>query len=157
MNKKIKLSLLGTLIAGSALAITLPIVSCSSSTSEDVKLTAFSTENTTAVENGITLWLTTHIQAGADKAAQEKIAAEWKTGQKIHTDGLAKIQKNMKFKDADGNEISGEKAIESVEYTSDTTIGESGDDITGPKLKINFKSGYTGDITLTTGTLGTVK
>ena len=31
MNKKIKLSLLGTLIAGSALAITLPIVSCSAS------------------------------------------------------------------------------------------------------------------------------
>ena len=32
MNKKIKLSLLGTLIAGSALAVTLPIVSCSAST-----------------------------------------------------------------------------------------------------------------------------
>ncbi|MGL4617208.1 MAG: hypothetical protein ACRCUM_03135 [Mycoplasmoidaceae bacterium] len=34
MNKKIKLSLLGTLIAGLALAITLPIVSCSASSKE---------------------------------------------------------------------------------------------------------------------------
>ncbi|MGL5640351.1 MAG: hypothetical protein ACRDCD_01710, partial [Mycoplasmoidaceae bacterium] len=39
MNKKIKLSLLGTLVAGSALAITLPIVSCSGSTSEDQTIT----------------------------------------------------------------------------------------------------------------------
>ena len=31
MNKKIKLSLLGALVAGSALAVTLPIVSCSAS------------------------------------------------------------------------------------------------------------------------------
>ena len=38
MNKKIKLSLLGTLIAGSALAVTLPIDSCSAST--DAVLTA---------------------------------------------------------------------------------------------------------------------
>ena len=31
MNEKIKLSLLGTLVVGSALAVTLPIASCSTS------------------------------------------------------------------------------------------------------------------------------
>ncbi|MGL5246263.1 MAG: hypothetical protein ACRC8C_01695 [Mycoplasmoidaceae bacterium] len=41
MNKKIKLTLLGTLITSSALAITLPIVSCSASTSPSGPLIPF--------------------------------------------------------------------------------------------------------------------
>ena len=53
MNKKIKLSLLGTLIAGSALAVTLPIVSCSTSDNNTLLVDETSLKNATTIAQNI--------------------------------------------------------------------------------------------------------
>lgn len=53
MNKKIKLSLLGTLVVGSALAVTLPIISCSTSTNNTLLVDKTSSESATTIAKNI--------------------------------------------------------------------------------------------------------
>ena len=53
MYEKIKLSLLGTLVVGSALAVTLPIASCSTSTNNALLVDKTSSESATSIAQDI--------------------------------------------------------------------------------------------------------
>ncbi|MGL5246267.1 MAG: hypothetical protein ACRC8C_01715 [Mycoplasmoidaceae bacterium] len=156
MNKKIKLSLLGALIAGSALAITLPIVSCSASS--DVALTVVDASLNTVTAD-MTGKFNKAMTDALDNAAQVALAESWKVGDKISADNLTVIKNDLKFTDADGKEIFGTDVIENVEYFTKTTVGVAGSSISGPKLRVIFKSGYTSDkeVSIQVGSLGTAK
>ncbi|MGL4617385.1 MAG: hypothetical protein ACRCUM_04035 [Mycoplasmoidaceae bacterium] len=154
MNKKIKLSLLGTLIAGSALAITLPIVSCSSS-SEAEKIVVVPAGDTLAeAENAITTKLKEEMKNAATFEEQDKLAKSWGVNKELSSDHLKIITNVLKFVDSGGKDIN-EDVIESVSFNSETKV-ESGEPIVGPKLKVNFKDSYTSkdDIIIQAGSLG---
>lgn len=149
MNKKIKLSLLGTLIAGSALAVTLPIVSCSAST--DVVLTA------TEVAGAATTAYATYIKTAATAVAQQVFVNK---GHKITkgTTVFADLLKAVTFTETDDTTITvaASDAIESFEVTTAGTV-EAGKPIAaGVQLTVNLHGGYTTDsvILLSLGALG---
>ena len=154
MNKKIKLSLLGTLIAGSALAVTLPIVSCSAST--DVVLTP--TLKTDAVKTATDAF-TVDVQAGADAAAQQAMV---KTGHKI-TKGatFTALLGTVTFAGTDDTTlvVSATDAIESFEVTKGVEVTAGAEIPAGVILTVNLKNGYSTDaaITITLTALGTAK
>lgn len=153
MNKKLKISILGTLIATSALAITLPIVSCSSSTSNDVKLTLVDESNVT---NTVTKSLHDKIQrSGITNDEQVQIINSWIVDSSIPESALDSIKDILKFKDGDNKEFGYDDVVKSVTFNSKTVINESGS-ITSPRLRVNFKDGYTGNIIIQVGDLGSV-
>ncbi|MGL4616772.1 MAG: hypothetical protein ACRCUM_00905 [Mycoplasmoidaceae bacterium] len=155
MNKKIKLSLLGTLIAGSALAITLPMVSCSGSAEEtvDVVLTVDAASKT-ATEAAITTNLKAAMEAATTREAKVELAATWKVDTELSKEQLKIITDAIKFT-ADGKDVLGADAIEKVIFATATEIpAEDDTEINGPTLKVHFKSGYKLDLTLDVGTLG---
>ena len=149
MNKKIKLSLLGTLIAGSALAVTLPIVSCSASTDVVLTATADKAKATTAV--------TTAVAAAADLAAQKAIIT---LGNKITTGTVfTALLGSVTFVETDDTTVvvSATDAIESFEVTKGVNVETAKEIPAGVELTVHLKGGYTTDVVLTIslGTLGT--
>ena len=145
MNKKIKLSLLGTLIAGSALAVTLPIVSCSASA--DVALTS---TVATDVDATATTAMTTFVAAADDFAAQEAILAK---GNKItSTDSVfAALAGAYSFAQTEDATVThtGSDVIESFEVTTAVAVATGTAIPAGTILTVNLKSVYTADKTLT--------
>ncbi|MGL5591525.1 MAG: hypothetical protein ACRDCF_02190 [Mycoplasmoidaceae bacterium] len=165
MNKKIKLSLLGTLIAGSALAITLPMVSCSGST-EEVKVVELTVTETvlTAATDAITKDLHDKMQVTSTTWEEQKeFADKWPVGGEVKGEGqLELIQNALKFTDVDGKEVDGKTAVLKATYESITVVPETpGENITSPKIHIHLKDGYTvkGEkkIEIQVGPLGTSK
>lgn len=143
MNKKIKLSLLGTLIAGSALAVTLPIVSCSAST--DVVLTP-STPDKAKATAAYTEYVKT---AGATAALQQAFV---NVGHKI-TSGTAftALLATVTFTETDDTTVivTAADAIESFEVTTSQVV-KAGESIpAGVILTVNFHGGYTTENALT--------
>ena len=153
MNKKIKLSLLGTLIAGSALAVTLPIVSCSASTAVVLTHTLVTDADVTA-----TAAFTLDVQAADAKGQQAIVTA----GHKISTgptfDALVAL---VTFVEKDTTiAVVSKDAIESFEVTTGVTVPAAGDAIpAGTVLTVNLKGEYSTDttITITLGALGNAK
>lgn len=151
MNKKIKLSLLGTLIAGSALAVTLPIVSCSASA--DVVLTA------TPVNATATTAYTTYVGAAASAAAQQELV---KIGHKIDSGtAFTALLAAVTFTEKDDTTVTvtAADAIESFEVTTGVLVEASKAIPAGVVLTVNLKSGHSTDsvITLTLAALGNAK
>ncbi|MGL4616950.1 MAG: hypothetical protein ACRCUM_01810 [Mycoplasmoidaceae bacterium] len=163
MNKKIKLSLLGTLIAGSALAITLPMVSCSGST-EEVKVVELTVTDavlkdaTDAITNDLHDKMQVTSKTWED---QKEFADKWPVKGEVQGDGqLELIQNALKFTDADGKEVDGKTAVLKATYESETIVPETeGENITSPIIHIHLKDGYTvkGEvkIEIQVGSLGT--
>ena len=145
MNKKIKLSLLGTLIAGSALAVTLPIVSCSAST--DVVLTGTVNANAAVAYRA-------YVLAAATKEEQQVLVTK---GHKVPAGAdFDKLVAAITFKDdadVDATFVSAD-VIESFEVTTATTIETAGTIPTGAIVTVNLKSGFSSDtpIIITVGT-----
>ena len=154
MNKKIKLSLLGTLIAGSALAVTLPIVSCSASTAVVLTHTLVTDADVTA-----TAAFTLDVQDAPDAKGQQAIVT---AGHKISTgptfDALVAL---VTFVEKDTTiAVVSKDAIESFEVTTGVTVPAAGDAIpAGTVLTVNLKGEYSTDttITITLGALGNAK
>lgn len=153
MNKKIKLSILGTLILTSTLAFTLPIVSCSSSTSNDVEL-SITNEVKKAVENAITNSLTNKMGEAITKEEKQALADSWKVGDEIPEYAKNSIKDLLIFKGGN-EEFKYDDAVKNVYFETKTQITVDGL-IKGPKLRINFKNGYTGDVTIQTGIIGNI-
>ena len=151
MNKKIKLSLLGTLIAGSALAVTLPIVSCSASTDVVLTATADKAKATTAV--------TTAVAAAADLDAQKAIIT---LGNKITTGTVfTALRGSVTFVETDDTTVvvSATDAIESFEVTTTVAVTASAEIPAGVILTVHLKGGFTTEnaLTITLDTLGNAK
>ena len=133
MNKKIKLSLLGTLIAGSALAVTLPIVSCSAST--DVVLTGTVSTNAGAA-------YIAYVKKGADVTAQQKLVDEGHiVPAGVDFDALVAA---ITFKDdADADAVvAAVDVIESFVVKTGVKMTSAGVFPSGVVLTVNLKSGY---------------
>lgn len=156
MNKKLKISLLGILIAGSVLAITLPIVSCSSSTASETKLIVDESVMKTVVD-AITVSFKDKMQENDNRADQVKLAATWKVDEVIPKEELDIIEKELKFKNGN-NEVTYKEAVKSIIFTKSAIVGEFGEEIIGPKLKVNLNDGYISDqdITIQVDNLGNV-
>lgn len=151
MNKKIKLSLLGTLIAGSALAVTLPIVSCSAST--DVVLTA------TADKAKATAAVTKYLADAADLAAQKTIIT---VGHTINSgSAFTALLGSVTFVETDDTTVvvSATDAIESFEVTAVVTVETAKEIPPGVILTVHLKGGFTTEnaLTITLDALGTAK
>lgn len=149
MNKKIKLSLLGTLIAGSALAVTLPIVSCSAST--DVVLTP------TAVTATATTAYAAYVKTATTVAGQQALVTK---GHKITSgDAFTALLGSVTFVETDDTTVvvSATDAIESFEVTKGVNVETAKEIPAGVELTVHLKGGYTTDVVLTIslGTLGT--
>ena len=151
MNKKIKLSLLGTLIAGSALAVTLPIVSCSAST--DVVLTP------TAVTATATTAYAAYVKTATTVAGQQALVTK---GHKITSgDAFTALLGSVTFVETDDTTVvvSATDAIESFEVTKGVEVTAGAEIPAGVILTVNLKNGYSTDaaITITVTALGTAK
>lgn len=149
MNKKIKLSLLGTLIAGSALAVTLPIVSCSAST--DVVLTP------TAVTATATTAYAAYVKTATTVAGQQALVTK---GHEITSgDAFTALLGSVTFVETDDTTVvvSATDAIESFEVTKGVNVETAKEIPAGVELTVHLKGGYTTDVVLTIslGTLGT--
>lgn len=144
MNKKIKLSLLGTLIAGSALAVTLPIVSCSASADVALNTTVSPTAGATA-----TVAFTAYVQAATDVKGQQELVTKGHkiTVGTIFTDLLATI--TFVQKDDTTVTVLASDAIESFEVTNGVTVSAGAEIPAGVILTANLKSGYSTDVAIT--------
>ncbi|MGL5246265.1 MAG: hypothetical protein ACRC8C_01705 [Mycoplasmoidaceae bacterium] len=161
MNKKIKLSLLGALIAGSALAITLPIVSCSASSDEphidQPKIITAVSDDLIAAETLATTFLKTELEVGKTNDAQKNIVNSWKVGTELPIDQLNSIKEILNFNNTTtGGTVSGIEAIESITFNNGTIVPDAGLEINGPELKVNLKAQYTSsaDILIQVNSLG---
>ena len=151
MNKKIKLSLLGTLIAGSALAVTLPIVSCSAST--DVVLTP------TAVTATATTAYAAYVKTATTVAGQQALVTK---GHKITSgDAFTALLGSVTFVETDDTTVvvSAADAIESFEVTTTVAVTASAEIPAGVILTVHLKGGFTTEnaLTITLDTLGNAK
>ena len=155
MNKKIKLSLLGTLIAGSALAVTLPIVSCSASS--DVVLTPSTPDTAKA-----TTAYTTYVATGTTAALQQDLVnVEHKIDSGTAGTAFTALLAAVTFTEKDDTTVTvaAADAIESFEVTTKVTVTAGSEIPAGLVLTVNLKSGYSTDnaITITLAALGTAK
>ncbi|MGL4617387.1 MAG: hypothetical protein ACRCUM_04045, partial [Mycoplasmoidaceae bacterium] len=162
MNKKIKLSILGTLIFGSTLTITLPIVSCSASSEKEEIITnnkLFVNENDLkAVEEIITKILKDRLEFAKTNQAQKNIVNEWKENEIIPDAYIKAIKNRLNFKNSDGIDFKGEDVIESVIFYENGILPNVGDTILSPKLKVVLNSKYTSysNILISSQSLGKV-
>ncbi|MGL5640550.1 MAG: hypothetical protein ACRDCD_02790 [Mycoplasmoidaceae bacterium] len=159
MNKKIKLSLLLSLIASSTLAITLPIVSCSSSTElEEEQIvtnkTLFVNESDLeTAQSFITNLLKDELSFAKTNQAQKNIVNEWK---ELPTASIVAIKNTLNFKNTDGINFSGMDVIENIVFSNKGSVPGPGGNIQGPELQVVLKSEYnsTSDILIQVGSLG---
>ena len=156
MNEKIKLSLLGTLVVGSALAVTLPIASCSTSTNNALLVDKTSSESATSIAQDILKGI---IGVATTSAEQIEIAKTWTIGAEVSLDLSNAIKKALEFTNSSNEKISGDLVVEKITYLTQSTIGSQGEVILGPKLDIILKSEYTisNQLFLEPGQIGIVK
>ncbi|MGL5591516.1 MAG: hypothetical protein ACRDCF_02145 [Mycoplasmoidaceae bacterium] len=160
MNKKMKLSLLGILIASSVLTIILPIVSCSASSEEEEIITnntLFANEDDLkAVEKSVAKLLKYELQFTKTNQAQKNIVNEWKENEMINSAYMDAIKNKLNFKNSDGKDFKGIDVIESVIFYNNGEVPSAGGIILSPKLKVIINSKYTSpsDILISSQSLG---
>ncbi|MGL5591514.1 MAG: hypothetical protein ACRDCF_02135 [Mycoplasmoidaceae bacterium] len=167
MNKKIKLTLLGSLIASSALAIILPIVSCSASAEEtpppvdppvdtSIILTPDIDELTNAT-NEVTKLMKEEMESVLTYDAKKSIAQSWKNEELLAPKYSDLIKSILKFNNEEGDLIIGVHVIEKITFNSVTTLPSYDQVINGPELKVHLTSEYTSkdEIIIQVGSLGT--
>ena len=156
MNEKIKLSLLGTLVVGSALAVTLPIGSCSTSTNNALLVDKTSPERPTSIAQDILKGI---IGVAITSAEQIEIAKTWTIGPEVSLDLSNAIKKALAFTTSSNDKITGDLVVEKITYLSESTIRSKGEVMLGPKLDISLKSEHTTShqLFLEPGQIGIVK
>ncbi|MGL5640280.1 MAG: hypothetical protein ACRDCD_01290 [Mycoplasmoidaceae bacterium] len=125
MNKKIKLSILVTLVTNSALAITLPIVSCSSASDEDITI---SSNVGTAITNKLADLMKNQTSYDNQKILYDK----WKTSG-IDKTLIDEIKPLI---------TSTTKAINNVTLELKEEFPSEGEVIDGGKITFDLNSGY---------------
>ncbi|MGL4616915.1 MAG: hypothetical protein ACRCUM_01630 [Mycoplasmoidaceae bacterium] len=158
MNKKMKLSLIGSLIVGSSLTTILPIVSCSASSDDQAPINLIVNDNNLATASLIANdFLKNELVFAKTAQAQKNIVSQWRLNVNLPQNYIDAIIKPFDFKTSNGKTISGADAIERVVFNSITEIPNSGI-IVGPELKVILKDKYTSekDILIKVGDLGGV-
>ena len=137
MNKKIKLGLLGTLIVGSALAVTLPIVSCSTSTDAVVAI------DVTAIVDAPNASTTMKTYLGTvDLVTQQRTL---KLGNIITTGVLfTDLVAAVTFVETGTTTPAPKDIISNFEVTTGATF-EAGAPISNVILTANLKEGYSSE------------
>ncbi|MGL5640549.1 MAG: hypothetical protein ACRDCD_02785 [Mycoplasmoidaceae bacterium] len=143
MNKKIKLSLLSTLIAGSALAITLPIVSCSSANQYLLTLIYAQGQDQKTLDAAATKILQDLIINEPDQQAKENLIKQWKRNSSVPNELRTEIFKIISFNDINKNPIPENDAVEKVIFASEIVDPTGKENIDGPTVRIILKKDYT--------------
>ncbi|MGL4616601.1 MAG: hypothetical protein ACRCUM_00020 [Mycoplasmoidaceae bacterium] len=142
MNKKLKFSLLGTLITSSALAITFPMISCSSS--QPIQLTS---DYYLSARRELRLFLLNEFKALNNFEARREHARQLESEEILSDVYSSKIMNNLIFKDNSGKEYSPSEVIDDIFFefiiiyqrpngpTNFLTYMQAA-------IKINFKAGY---------------
>ncbi|MGL5246260.1 MAG: hypothetical protein ACRC8C_01680 [Mycoplasmoidaceae bacterium] len=160
MNKKIKLSLLGALITSSAIAFTLPIISCSNTSTSENILTIDPKSLGTAT--GFCDGFLSNEMKLKNRQGQTELAATWTVGKPIFSP-FTELEKltinNLVFIDGSNQTLLGFDVVETITFKTETTIPVAGEIIKGPVLNITLKKGYSSanPLTITISDLGPAK
>ena len=163
MNKKIKLSLLGTLLTSSALAITLPIVSCSASNNKILTIVSATgnPDYKIELEKKVNELLTFIMQDSATNKDQHGFASTLILGIRVNEAIFNQIKKTIKFEDSNKNVIPFDEVVSKIFYVSKTIVSETaGVAIQGPIIRIDLKYGFATNeklIEINSGNLGNSK
>ncbi len=163
MNKKIKLSLLGTLLTSSALAITLPIVSCSASNNKILTIVSAmgNPDYKTELETKVNELLTSMMQTLPTNKDQQGVASTLILGVRVNDAIFNEIKQTIKFEDDNKNVIPFDEVVSKIFYVSKTIVSEiAGFAIQGPIIRIDLKYGFATNeklIEINSGKLGNSK
>ncbi|MGL5591523.1 MAG: hypothetical protein ACRDCF_02180 [Mycoplasmoidaceae bacterium] len=184
MNKKIKLGLLGTLITASALTITLPIMSCSGSSSEgdvvvdedysinndlvDKEIPPFTEFDVNVIEPVVGVLYETLANTNAmltvdlafkTRPEQEKVRDYFVKDKELSKgdDIFEFIVNQLKFENAYDMPFAGKEVIEKLVIIEGLNLPNKGETIKGPAFQIVYKTPYLKSDTqiLDIGLLGT--
>ena len=163
MNKKIKLSLLGALVAGSVLAVTLPIVSCSASNNKMLTIvsTTANPDYKIELETKLNELLTSMMQTLPTNKDQQGVASTLILGVRVNDAIFNEIKQTIKFEDSNKNVVPFDEVVSKIFYVSKTIVSETaGVAIQGPIIRIDLKYGFTTNeklIEINSGKLGNSK
>lgn len=155
MNKKIKFSLLGTLIVSSSLAMALPIVSCSTSTPEPTPTKTLKTSlGNSAID--ATKAISSLFNAKKTFQDQEDLLAGWTANAQLDPSVISAIRKNVKFTDDTGATIDYLHAVAGISFSKSFAPLISGSPTSTAQLKIVFTKEYlsSADAFIEIGSLG---
>lgn len=157
MNKKIKFSLLGTLIVSSSLAMALPIVSCSTSTPEPTP-TPTKTLTTSLGNSAVdaTKAISSLFNAKKTFQDQENLLAGWTANAQLDPSVITAIRKNVKFTDDTGATVDYLHAVAGISFSKSFAPLISGSPTSTAQLKIVFTKEYlsSADAFIEIGSLG---
>ena len=159
MNKKIKFSLLGTLIVSSSLAMALPIVSCSTSTPEPTPTPTPTKTLTTSLGNSAidaTKAISSLFNARKTFQDQENLLAGWTANAQLDPSVISAIRKNVKFTDDTGATVDYLHAVAGISFSKSFAPLISGSPTSTAQLKIVFTKEYlsSADAFIEIGSLG---
>ena len=159
MNKKIKFSLLGTLIVSSSLAMALPIVSCSTSTPEPTPTPTPTKTLTTSLGNSAidaTKAISSLFNAKKTFQDQENLLAGWTANAQLDPSVISAIRKNVKFTDDTGATVDYLHAVAGISFSKSFAPLISGSPTSTAQLKIVFTKEYlsSADAFIEIGSLG---
>lgn len=163
MKKNIKLTLLGTLFTSSALAITLPIVSCSASNNKILTIVSAigNPDYKIELETKVNELLTFIMQDSATNKDQQGFANALILGSRVNDAIFTQIKKTIKFEDSNKNVIPFDEVVSKIFYVSKTIVSTTaGVAIQGPIIRIDLKYGFTTNeklIEINSGHLGNSK
>ena len=155
MNKKIKFSLLGTLIVSSSLAMALPIVSCSTSSSEETPTKTLKVDlGNSSID--ATKAITSLFNAKKTFQEQEDLLAGWTADAQLDASIITAIRKNIKFTDDTGANIEYFYAVAEISFSKSFAPLLSGSPTSTAQLKIVFTKEYLSsvDVFIEIGSLG---
>ena len=155
MNKKIKFSLLGTLIVSSSLAMALPIVSCSTNSSEETPTKTLKVDLGNSATDA-TKAITSLFNAKKTFQEQEDLLAGWTTDAQLDASIITAIRKNIKFTDDTGANIEYVYAVAGISFSKSFAPLISGSPTSTAQLKIVFTKEYLSsvDVFIEIGSLG---
>ena len=155
MNKKIKFSLLGTLIVSSSLAMALPIVSCSTNSSEETPTKTLKVDLGNSATDA-TKAITSLFNAKKTFQEQENLLAGWTADAQLDASIITAIRKNIKFTDDTGANIEYVYAVAGISFSKSFAPLISGSPTSTAQLKIVFTKEYLSsvDVFIEIGSLG---
>ena len=155
MNKKIKFSLLGTLIVSSSLAMALPIVSCSTNSSEETPTKTLKVDLGNSATDA-TKAITSLFNAKKTFQEQEDLLAGWTTDAQLDASIITAIRKNIKFTDDTGAPVEYFYAVAEISFSKSFAPLLSGSPTSTAQLKIVFTKEYLSsvDVFIEIGSLG---
>ncbi|MGL4616602.1 MAG: hypothetical protein ACRCUM_00025 [Mycoplasmoidaceae bacterium] len=142
MNKKLKFSLLGTIITSSALAITLPIVSCSESINDYIKITSV---NYSEAREALRVEITREMRGLSNFDEQTALAEQWKNDVILPNNLKSAIIDNIYFEDNEGNVYENNSIIDNIVFTDIKLFLRPNTNqrfVERLTIQINFKKGY---------------